>query len=104
MPTCQVAITIGQEGQSRKWPERAMKGTRLRNLVFSLCLLASAVPVCAQGGGEPRGRASGSAGVSLGDGGVAPSFGAALSYWPTRHVGVELELAYSKNLEFAIDL
>lgn len=71
--------------------------------MLSLCLLATAVPVCGQGG-EERGRASGSAGVSLGDGGVAPSFGAALSYWPTRHVGVEFELAYSKNLEFAIDL
>ena len=81
-----------------------MKGARLRNLLFSLCVLVTAVPVCAQSGGDPRGRASGTVGGSFGDGGVTPSFGAALSYWPIRHVGIEFELAYSRNLEFVFDL
>jgi opacity protein-like surface antigen len=59
----------------------------------------------AQNTGVAGARASGTAGFSFGDGGVTPSFGAALgSYWPARHVGVEFELAYSRHLEFTIDL
>ena len=73
-------------------------------VVLTICALATARLLFAQSSTEPRGRASGTAGVSLGDGGLTPSFGAALSYWPIRHVGIEFELAYSRNLEFTIDL
>jgi opacity protein-like surface antigen len=67
-------------------------------------MLLVASSLWAQGDNGLQGRASGTAGWSTGDGGTVPSFGLALSYWPTRRVGVEFELAYSKNLDFTIDL
>jgi opacity protein-like surface antigen len=76
-----------------------------RQLLVVVCIFVLLVTpsLWAQGTDPSRGRASGTAGWSLGDGGTAPSFGLALGYWPTRRVGVEFELAYAKNLEFTID-
>jgi opacity protein-like surface antigen len=74
------------------------------SVVICICLLLAIPSLWAQAPNPSRGRASGTAGWSLGDGGTAPSFGLALSYWPARRVGVEFELAYSKNLEFILDL
>jgi opacity protein-like surface antigen len=80
------------------------RGARARLVSACVFALVTASSAWAQGSRTSHGRASGTAGASLGDGGIAPSFGLALSYWPTRRVGIEFELAYSRNLEFTLDL
>jgi opacity protein-like surface antigen len=75
-----------------------------RLALITLCAFAMALSGSAQGREESTGRASGTVGASFGNGGVTPSFAAALSYWPTNRVGIEFELAYSRNLEFNLDL
>jgi hypothetical protein len=58
----------------------------------------------AQPGPEPRRRASYAAGVSLGDGDAALASTAALAFALTRRLGLELELAHARKLDFTIDL
>jgi opacity protein-like surface antigen len=85
---------------------RSARSSVARARLLSACVftLVTASSAWALGSRTSHGRASGTAGASFGAGGIAPSFGLALSYWPSRRVGIEFELAYSRNLEFTLDL
>ena len=73
--------------------------------MLGLALMLLAQPVYAQRQDDMlRWQAAGTAGASFGDGETAPDFGAALSYWPTRRLGIEFELTYQRKLDFTIDL
>lgn len=65
--------------------------------------LALAPPLAAQGRGEYRQMASLAAGGSFGDGDTAPALSAGLAFRLSARVGLDVELAYARKLDFTLD-
>jgi opacity protein-like surface antigen len=76
----------------------------LHVVLMSLFVIAVALPLGAQTVPGTRLRATGGAGVSLGDGSPSLALDAALSYDLTRLFAVEFDLMYARNLAFTLDL
>lgn len=83
MPLCPIAVSIS---------------------VVSLVSLAIAPPLRAQSREEPGRRASFTAGASLGDGETALALSAGLGFRFSGRLGLEVELAYARKLDFTLDL
>ena len=79
-----------------------MSGVRMPRIasVSLLCLLLAA-PLRAQQRGERGGHASFVAGVSLGDGNAALALTAALGFRFSARIGLDIELAHARKLDFA---
>lgn len=72
--------------------------------VLSAVSLMLAQPLAAQGREKTDTRASFAAGASFGDGGTALALSAGLRFGFSTRVGLEVEAAYARKLDFTIDL
>ena len=72
--------------------------------VVSLLSLAFVPPLGAQGRDERAGRGAFTAGASFGDGETALALSAALAFTFSSRAGLDVELAYARELDFTLDL
>jgi opacity protein-like surface antigen len=76
-----------------------------RPIVVAVAVAAAvASPASAQTGLEPRRDASFTAGASFGDGDTALASSVGLGFRFSRRLGVEVELAHARRLDFTVDL
>jgi hypothetical protein len=76
----------------------------LRVAVVSAVSLMLARPSGAQSHEQPDTRASVTAGASFGDGETAPALSVGLRFGLSARVGLEVEAAYARKLDFTLDL
>jgi len=76
----------------------------LRVAVVSVVLLMLAVPLHAQSHEGPDRHASFTAGASFGDGEMALALSTGLRFGLSTRVGLEVEVAYARKLDFTLDL
>lgn len=76
----------------------------VRMAVVLLVLLGIAAPLRAQPREDPGRSASFTAGASVGDGQTALALSAGLRFQLLPRLGLELELAYGRKLDFTLDL
>ena len=73
-------------------------------VVVALAYLAFAAPLRAQDDDQPRRWASFTTGASVGDGGTALALSTGLGFWFSQRLGVDVEVAYARKLDFTLDL